>query len=100
MWGIGWDYDIFPKIAVKFPTPGKSVRSNILKLPTVGNDLWSWARTKIRISLLPGQQEIQMSYPWAKQSIKSLPMARLSPPPVGLTLIGAQVNKMQSLNPK
>ena len=40
--GIGRDFDIFPKIAVKFPTPG--------------NDLHSWARTKIQISLLPGQQ--------------------------------------------
>ena len=22
-WGIGWEFDIFQKIAVKFPTPGQ-----------------------------------------------------------------------------
>ena len=31
--GIGQDFDIFPKIAVEFPTLGKNVRSNITEIP-------------------------------------------------------------------
>ena len=41
--GIGRDFDIFQKIAVKFPTPGKNVRSNITEILRPGNDLWSRA---------------------------------------------------------
>ena len=77
--GIGRDFDIFQKIAVKFPTPGKNVRSNITKFPTPRNDLWSQARTKIQISLPPGQNDRS----------KSRPMPHLPPLPAGLTLIGA-----------
>ena len=61
--GIGRDFDIFQKITVKFPTPCKNVRSNIAKFPTPRNDLWSRARTKIQISLPPGQQENSNALP-------------------------------------
>ena len=47
--GIGQDFDIFPKTAVKFPIPGQKW----LKTPTPGHDLWSWARTKIQIQWSP-----------------------------------------------
>ena len=43
--------------------PGKNVRSNITKFPTPRNDLWSRARTKIQISLPPGQQENSNALP-------------------------------------
>ena len=33
LWGIGRDFDIYQKIAVEFPTPGKNLRSNITKFP-------------------------------------------------------------------
>ena len=64
--GLGRDFDIFPKIAVKLPTPG--------------NNFWSWTRTKIRISLLPGQQDNSNALP-PSQSDQSnpRPMPRLPP---------------------
>ena len=34
--GIGQGFDIFQKIAVKFPTPGRNVRSNITEIPHPG----------------------------------------------------------------
>ena len=64
--GIGRDFDICQKIAIKFPTPGKNVRSNRTEFPTRGNDLWSRARTTIQISLPPGQQDNSNAYPRAK----------------------------------
>ena len=36
---MGRDFDIFQKNAVKFPTPGKNVRSNVTEIPHPGNDL-------------------------------------------------------------
>ena len=77
---IGWDFDIFQKIAVKFPTPGKNVRSNITKFPTQRNDFWSRARTKIQISLPPGQQENSNALlPGQGDRSKSHPMQCLPP---------------------
>ena len=58
--GIGQDFDIFPKIAVKFPTPRQKCEVKY----TPGNDLWSRARTKIQISR--DSKIIQMPYPRAK----------------------------------
>ena len=62
--------------------PGKNVRSNILKFHTPVHDLWSRARTKIQISLLPGQQDNSNVLP-PDQSDRSNPhpMPRLPPPP-------------------
>ena len=60
---IGWGFDIFQKVSVKFPTPGQKCESNITKFPTPRNDLWSRARTKIQISLPPGQQENSNALP-------------------------------------
>ena len=78
--GIGRDFDIFQKTAVKFPTPGKNVRSNITKFPTPRNDLWSRAQTKIQISLPPGQQENSNALsPGQSNRSKSRPMPRLPP---------------------
>ena len=79
---IGRDFDIFQKIAVKFPTPGQKCEVN---------DLWSRARTKIQISLPPGQQDNSNPLPPGQgDRSKSRPMPRLppSPPQAGLTLIG------------
>ena len=54
---VGW-FDIFQKIAVKFPTPGQKCESKYNWNPPPGwNDLWSRARTKIQISLPLGQQD-------------------------------------------
>ena len=61
--GIGRDFDIFPKIAVKFPTAGQKCEVNILKFPTPGNDMWSRAWTKIQMSLLPAQQDNSNALP-------------------------------------
>ena len=70
--------------------PGKNVRSNITKFSNQRNDLWSRARTKIQISLPPGQQENSNALPPGQSDrSKSRAMSRLSPPPAGLTLIGA-----------
>ena len=86
--GIGRDFDIFQQIAVKFPPPGKNVRSNITEIPRLRNDLWSRARTKIQIFLSPGQQHNSNALPPGQSDrSKSRPMPRL--PPAGLTLIGA-----------
>ena len=80
--GIGRYFDIFQKIAVKFPTPGKNVRSNITEIPRPGNDLWSRARTKIQISLPPGQQDNSNALPLGlSDQSKSHPMPRLPPTP-------------------
>ena len=54
--GIGWGFDIFQKIAAKFPTPGKNVRSNVTEIPNP-------RETKIQISLSPGQQDNSTSPP-------------------------------------
>ena len=43
--------------------PGKNVRSNITKFPTLRYDLWSPAQTKIQISLPMGQQENSNALP-------------------------------------
>ena len=81
LWGIGRDFDIYQKIAVEFPTPGKNVRSNITKFPTPRNDLWSWARAKIQISLPLEQQENSNALPPGQSGCsKSRPMPRLLPP--------------------
>ena len=78
--GIGQDFDIFQKIAVKFLPPGKNVRSNITKFPTPRNDLWSRARTKIQILLPPEQQENSNALPPGQNDrSKSRPMPRLPP---------------------
>ena len=69
------------KIAVKFPTPGKNVRSNITEIPCPGNDLWSRARTKIQISLPPDSKIIQMLYPRAKAIDQNPTVCPASPPP-------------------
>ena len=75
--GIGRDFYIFRKIIVKFPTPGKNVRSNITKFPAPRNDLWSRARTKIQLSLPPGQQENSNALPSGQSDrSKSRPMPR------------------------
>ena len=60
--------------------PGKNVRSNITKFPTPRNDLWSRARTKIQISLPPGQQENSNALPPGQSD-------RSKSRPAGLTLI-------------
>ena len=81
LWGIGRDFDIYQKIAVEFPTPGKNVRSNITKFPTPRNDLWSWARAKIQISLPLEQQENSNALPPGQSDrSKSRPMPRFPPP--------------------
>ena len=69
------------------------MRSNITKFPTQRNDLWSRARTKIQISLPPGQQENSNALPPGQSDrSKSHPMPCLPPPrTAGLTLIGALV---------
>ena len=54
-------------------SPGKNVRSNILKFPTPGNDLWSQARTKIKISLRPGQQDNTNALPPGQSDRKFFP---------------------------
>ena len=60
--------------------PGKNVRSNITKFPTQRNDLWSRARTKIQISLPPGQQEnSNVLLPGQSDRSKSRPMPHLPP---------------------
>ena len=64
------------------------MRSNILKFPTLGNDLWSQAQTKIQISPLPGQQD-NSNAPPPGQSDRSNPRPIPRLPPAGLTLIGA-----------
>ena len=72
--------------------PGKNVKSNITEIPRPGNDLWSRARTKIQISLPPGQQDNSNALaPGQSDRSKSRPMPRLPPPPAGLTLIGALI---------
>ena len=81
-WGIGWDFDICQKIAIKFPTPGKNVRSNRTEFLTRGNDLWSQARTTIQISLSPGQQDNSNALPPGQNDrSKFRPMPRLPPTP-------------------
>ena len=80
--GIGRGFDIFRKIAFKFPTPGKNVRSNITKFSTPRNAFWPRARTKIQISLPPGQQENSNALPpGLSDRSKSRPMPRFHPPP-------------------
>ena len=94
--GIGWDFDIFQKITVKFPTPCKNVRSNIAKFPTPRNDLWSRARTKIQISLAPGQQENSNALPPGQSDrSKFRPMPRL--PPRRLDIDRCIMSTMQGL---
>ena len=69
------------------------MRSNITEIPRQGNDLWSRARSKIQVSLPPGQQDNSNALPPGQSNrSKSRPMPRLPPlppPPAGLTLIGA-----------
>ena len=60
--------------------PVKNARSNITKFPTPRNDLWSRARTKIPISLPPGQQENSNALPPGQSDrSKSRPMPLLRP---------------------
>ena len=67
---------------------GKNVRSNITEIPHPENDLWSRVRTKVQISLPPGQQDNSNALPPGQSDRpKSRPMPRL--PDAGLTLIGA-----------
>ena len=79
--GIGRHFDIFQKIAVKFPTPAKNVRSNITEIPHPGNDLWSRAWTKIQIYLPPGQQDNSNTLPRPKATDQNLALCPTSPPP-------------------
>ena len=68
--GIGQDFDIFQKIAVKFPTPRQKCEVN---------DLWSRARTKIQISLPPGQQDNSNALPLGQSDrSRSRPMPQSS----------------------
>ena len=86
--GIGRDFDFFQRLLPNSLPLGKNVRSNITEIPRLGNDLWSRARTKIQISLPPGQQDNSNALPPGQSDRpKSRPMLRL--PPAGLTLIGA-----------
>ena len=89
--GIGWDFDIFQKIAVKFPTPGQKCEVKYNQISHPENDLWSRARTKIQISLPLEQQENSNALPPGQSDrSKSCPMPRPPPPPsTDLTLIGA-----------
>ena len=52
--GIGREFDLFQKIAVKFLTPRQKCEVKY-NFPTPGK--WSQARTKIQISVSPGQQD-------------------------------------------
>ena len=80
--GIGWAFDIFQKVLSNSLPRGKNVKSNILKFPTPGNDLWSQARTKITKSLLPGQQDNSNSLPPGPSDRSNpRPMPRFAPPP-------------------
>ena len=64
------------------------MRSNIIEIPHPRTDLWSRARTKIQISLLPGQQDNSNALPPGQSNRSNpLPMPRLPPP--GLTLLDA-----------
>ena len=87
-WGIGQGLDIILIIAVKFPISGQKCEVIITEIPHLGYDLWSQVRTKIQISLPPGQQDNSNAYPRAK-AIDQIPALC---PASGLTLIGAFIN--------
>ena len=76
--GIGWDFDIFQKIAVKFPTPGQKCEVKYNQISHPENDLWSRARTKIQISLPLEQQENSNALPRAKAIDQNLASSRRS----------------------
>ena len=82
----------FPKNFCQIPYPGQkcAVKCN-LNPPPPGTGLWSQTRTKIQISLSPGQQDNSNALP-PGQSERSnpCPMPR-STHPAGLTLIGAYI---------
>ena len=82
----------FPINWCKIPYPPKcekNVRSEINEIPQPGNDLWSQAR-KNSNKLPHCSKIIPMPYPEAK-AIDQIPALcpASSPPPAGLTLIGA-----------
>ena len=79
--GIGWDFDIFQKIAVKFPTPGQKCEVKYNQISHPENDLWSRARTKIQISLPLEQQENSNALPRAKAIDQNPALCPTSPPP-------------------
>ena len=60
----------------------------MLKFPTPGNDLWSWAQQKFEYPYSRDSKIIQMPYPRAK-AIDQIPALCPASPPAGLTLIGA-----------
>ena len=65
--GIGRDFDIFPKIAVKFPTPGQTCEVKYNEIPHPRK--WFVVTGKNKNSNIPTTRDskiIQMPYPWAK----------------------------------
>ena len=88
----------FPKNSVKFPTPGKNVRSNITEIPHPGKWFVVKGLQKFKYPYPRDSKIIQMPYPQAKviNQIPALCPAFSHTPhpphhsPVGFTLIGAQ----------
>ena len=94
--GIGRDFDICQKIAVKFPTPGKNVRSNITEFPTQGNICGHGHRQKFKYPYPRDSKIIKMPFPRAK-AINQIPaLCPASPPPPRRLDIDRCINVSQS----
>ena len=96
--GMGWEFDIFEKFAVKFPAHGKiiPVKCNQISPPRAAHrcQISQGRQRKIQIFPPPGEQGQSNALPQGQtKTIKSPPHALNFPPPppphAGLTLIGA-----------
>ena len=79
--GIGQDFDILQKIAVKFPTPGQKceVKYNQISHP----EKWSvvTGTKKFRYPYPRNSKKIQMPYPRAKKIDQNPALCPFPPPP-------------------
>ena len=82
--GIRQGFKFSKKNCCEIPYPTrKNVRSNITEIPHPENDLWSRARTKIQISLPPGQQDNSNALPPGQSMIDQIPaLCPAFPPPL------------------